>query len=138
LTYFFDRNLAVRLARMLAAYDDGNTIVHQDADNRFTPNTADVELIRALSGDMPPPVFLTADVSQRRDPVERKALADSGLTVVFFRRGWHQLSFHMQAVKLLTLWPDVVRLTTRARVPTAFEISAAARKVDDLGPTAKL
>jgi hypothetical protein len=70
-----------------------------------------------------------------RNPEERRALAMSGLTCVFFRKGFHSLPFHTQAVKLLTIWPEVVRETSRCTEPTAFEVTPAAKKVQRIGPT---
>lgn len=132
MNFFFDRCVSVRIARMLGAYERDHQIIHQDDDARFTTETTDVELITAIADD-PKPVFITADISQRREPLERKALRDSGLTIFFIRRGFHQLPFHQQAVKLLNLWREIVRLAERAKEPTAFEISPAARKVTDCG-----
>ena len=41
--FFFDRNIAARLARMLDQFDDVHTIRHHDDDGRFTPTTPDIE-----------------------------------------------------------------------------------------------
>jgi hypothetical protein len=123
---------------MLDAFDADNTVVHQDEDGRFSSQSTDVELISLLAADRPRPVFVTGDVNQRRNPIERNALSESGLTIVFLRKGWHQQQFHVQAVKLLQIWPEIVKVVSRVKEPFAFEISAAARKVDSLLPTAKL
>jgi hypothetical protein len=138
LNFFFDRCVSIRIARMLAAFDRLHQVTHQDDDARFDNDTPDVELIRLIAEDDPKPVLITADVTQRKDPIERKALRESQLTVVFLRRGFHQLTFHQQAVKLLTIWPEVVKHVERVREPTAFEISPAARKLDRLGATKDL
>jgi hypothetical protein len=123
---------------MLAAYERTHQIVHQDDDARFTQETTDIELITAIAAERPKPVFVTADASQQRDPLERKALSERNLTVIFVRRGFHQLEFHQQAVKLLTHWPEIVKQAERAKEHTAFEISPAARKVDRLCQTIDL
>jgi hypothetical protein len=138
LNFFFDRCVAVHLARMLNAYDRENTIAHLDDDNRFSPATADIDWIQTLASDDPKPILMTADQRLRRDPVERRALASSGLTVVFFRAGFHNLTFHDQAIKLLTIWPTIVEVVSHAREPMAFEITPAARKVDRLCRTDQL
>lgn len=123
---------------MLNAYDRDNTIAHLDDDSRFSPGTADIIWIEAIASDDPKPVLMTADQRLRRDPVERRALAGSGLTVVFLRAGFHNLTFHDQAVKLLTIWPKIVEVVSHVREPTAFEITPAARKVDRLCRTDQL
>jgi hypothetical protein len=133
--FFFDRCVPRRLAWMLDAFDPDNTVGHQDDDARFPPETPDERLISALAQDSSTPVLVTSDRAMRRNPVERLALAGSGLTVVFLRSGWHRLRFHDQAVKLLRLWPEIVHAVARVREPTVFEISPAARKVQRIGPT---
>jgi hypothetical protein len=138
LNFFIDRCVAVHLARMLDAYDRDNTILHLDDDNRFSPDTSDIDWIQTTASDTPKPVLITADQRLRRDPVERHALAHSGLTIVFLRAGFHNLTFHDQAVKLLTIWPKIVEIATRVTEPTAFEITPAARKVDRLCRTKDL
>lgn len=134
--FFFDNCLAERLVRMLAAYDGENTIVH--LKDEFAENTQDVDFIPELARRDPRPVYLTADLRQRRDRAERAALAESGLTVVFFKNGFNSLPMHDQAVKTLKLWPAIVEATTRARQPTAFEITPAGTKVDRVGLTREL
>src|SRR5688572_24408652 len=118
---------------MLDAYDRDHAVAHLDDDGRVTKDTSDLEWMRTIAADEPKPVLITADVRIRRDPVERQALRDSGLTVVFFRAGFHDLDMHQQAVKLLTIWPEIVKQVSRVVEPTAFEITPAARKVDRLG-----
>lgn len=136
--FFFDRCIAPRLARMLDAYDAENHIYHQDDDRRFDDKIKDTDLIRTLAKDVRKPVFLTADTSMSRMHAERRALAESHLTVVFFRRTFHNLDFHTQAVKLLKIWPEIVHETSRCRHPTAFEITPAATKVQQLRATKDL
>lgn len=139
MNFFTDRNIAVRLARMLDAYDAQNTIRHQDDDSRFDKDTSDVVLLKTLGAEDPKPVFITADLNLfKRDPDERRALGESSLTVVFLRKRFHSLPFHTQAVKLLKIWPSIVSETSRARQATAFEITPAATKVQLPGPTAEL
>jgi hypothetical protein len=136
--FFFDRNVSVRLARMLEAYDADNKIVHQNDDARFVHDSPDTDIIQAPSGDDPRPVLVTADEAMRRRPHERMALAASGLTVIFVRPGFSKLDRHTQAVKLLTAWPEIVKATSRCKVPTAFEIGPGARKVQTLCDTKDL
>ncbi|NLF31087.1 MAG: hypothetical protein GX591_09400 [Planctomycetes bacterium] len=135
--FYFDNNLPIRLARMLNHFDAGHTVSHITEDRRFQHNTPDVDIIASLAAESPRPVFLTADMSMyRKVPVERLALADSGLTIVFFRRNFDNLDFPTRAWKLVKLWPQIIAETTRCRVPTMFEITAKAEKVQSLGPTA--
>lgn len=138
MNFFFDRCVAFRLARMLDAYDRDSTIRHLDDDSRFSANTPDIEWIQTIAFDSPRPVLVTADQRMRRDPVERQALTHSGLTIVFLRAGFHNLTFHDQAVKLLTTWPKIIEAVSRATEATAFEVTPASRKVDRLCKTIQL
>lgn len=123
---------------MLNIYDRSHTINHQDDDSRFAQDIDDVSLIRTVASDSPKPVFVTADTAMKRKPLERAALADSGLTIVFFRGGWAELDVHTHAWKMVRIWPDIVKAVTRCSEPTAFEIAPQARKVDRLCRTADL
>ncbi len=136
--FFFDRNIPIRLAKVVGAYDPEHTVIHQDNDNRFRPQSTDIEIISQLANDKPKPVFVTADEAMRRNANERKALADSQLTLIFFKAGWHQLDFHTRAVKLLDIWPVLTQTCQHVREPTAFEITAVFKKLDLIGPTLNL
>jgi len=139
---FFDRNISVHIARMLDHFDRENNIVHQDDDARFMPDSKDVEIIRTLSGESPKPVWVTADISQKKNPNERAALGSSGMTIFFAKR--NQLTPHVQSLKWLAIWPTLVEFAERARVPTAFQIPFGRiggrlnTKIDTLGPTSSV
>jgi hypothetical protein len=137
LKYFSDRNLGITIIRMLTAYEQVHSLIHQDDDGRFTKHSTDVEIITTLGAETPKPVLLTADL-YRADPEERKALRVAKLTVVFFKSGFHEVSFHEQAVKCLKIWPELVEVTTRCNEPTVFEIKPTAVKVSRLCKTADL
>ena len=136
--FFFDRNIARQLARVLAGYETKHEVLHEDDDPRFRKDSKDVFVINALAHEKPKPVFLTADLNMRsKYPREREALAESGLTVVFFRKTFHNLPVHTQATKLLKAWPRIVEATCRCSRPTAFEVNANG-KIEEIGPTGTL
>ena len=115
---------------MLDAFDLENVVRHQDQDSRFVDVSEDTLIVATVAKDDPPPIFMTCDVNMyTRNPVERKALKESGLTCVFIKKNFNNLSFHQQAMKLLSLWPAIVRETSLCRFPTAFEITPAATKL---------
>jgi len=124
---------------MMAHFDRENTIQHLDDDVRFEQDSDDVFIIETIANDNPKPIWITADIAQKRILVERAALAESGMNVGFFKRFQKGMTFHDQALRILTVWPSIVELCSRVRVPTAFEISSGStRKVDLLGPTSSL
>jgi hypothetical protein len=137
--FWFDRNIAVNIAHILRAFDKQHEVVHQDDDPRFARTDADTFIIPTVAAEYPRPVFITADISMyARVPLERKALAASGMSIVFFKKGFHSLEYHTQAVKILTVWPKIVEVVADAHVPTAFELTAAMRKPEVICKTCEL
>lgn len=134
--FLFDRCIAERLVRMIAVYEIAHTVRY--LDDKFDRKTKDVDWITAAAAWEQPPVVITADNRMRCDPVERQALAASKLTIVFLKAGFHDLLIHTQAVKLLTVWPEIVTETLAVREPTAFEISPQCKRVELIGRTSKL
>ena len=137
--FFFDENTSPRIARMLAAYDLDSTVRNIHDDKHIFLGTKDIPLLDALRTENPKPVLITADVNMAtRHPDERQALANSGLTVVFFTPKFHDLDMHQQAIRALTVWPAIVDAVRRYAVPTAFAIKARSREPIRLGPTSQL
>lgn len=120
MTFFFDRCIALPIARMLGAFELIHNVIHQDEDGRFENDSEDIEIINTLALESPRPVWITADIAQRRVNAERAALRDSGMTIFFCKR--NNLTPHLQSLKMLAIWPTVVSRAVNVRVPTAFEI----------------
>lgn len=140
--FFFDRNISVHIARMMGHFERVHTVVHQDDDNRFEDDAADEDIIDTLASESPKPIWVTADIKQLRGEKERAALGSSGMTIFFFK-GFHKNKLpHLQALKVLAVWPAIVDAAETARVPTAFEIPLGRiyrekliDKIVRLGPT---
>ena len=128
---------------MLHDIDREHSIVHQDDDNRFEDTSTDVHIINTLAAEEPKPVFLTEDISQKKNPEERKALANSGMSIVFWRK-LSQAAHTDQAIRVLAIWPSIVDYCNHCKVPTAFQVPAGKipkdlpRKLDTLGATREL
>jgi hypothetical protein len=140
LKFFFDNCMSPRLARGLAelAFFPDDTIVHLRNDDRFTSESLDPYIYSTLAKDKPPPVFVTSDRAQKtRGSVERQALKDSGLTVVFFAKDYAHLDIHSQALVAIKAWPEIRHSVARCSQPTIFDVSSHA-KVSPLLPTASL
>jgi len=129
--FFFDRNLPVRLARILDIFDAEHQVIHQDDDRRFASTDQDTYIIETLSQENPKPVFVSADVNiYTRRANERQALRGSGLTCVFLKKGFSNLPFREQTLKLVRLWSEIAKQTSRCRQPTTFEVTPAAVKLN--------
>lgn len=127
---------------MISHFDRENTIVHLDADNRFSHDDEDEHIINTVAEDEPKPVvWVTADLKQKREANERAALRNSKMHVVFFNKRFNANKPHYQAMKILAVWPTLQSLCTTAKQPTAFEVPSgpqSSAKVDTLGPTSEL
>jgi PIN like domain len=118
---------------MLDGYDIDNEVRHHD--DAFEKTTADEVWIVQLSKASPSDVVLTGDIRIMKAEAPALALKASGLTCFFLKSGWINIPMHQQAVKLLTLWPDLVSEAQRVREPTLFEVPISGRKVDRIGFT---
>jgi PIN like domain len=143
--FFFDRNISVHIARMIAHFERVHDVIHQDDDGRFHRSDLDPAIIARVGQDRPAPVWISADRAQNRIPAERAALRDSGMHCFFFRNlfGKTHQTPHFQALKVLSVWPKLVETAERAKVPSAFEIPCGRianlhEKIDPLGATAQL
>ncbi len=134
--FFVDRCIPCGLARMLDGYELEHEVRHHD--DRFAPVTPDVEWIRELAADDPPPAVLTSDTRLRRNTAETAALREADLTVFILKKGWTNLTYHEQACHLLRVWPLIVRNSLEARSPTVFEVPVAGRKLNRLAATREL
>ena len=128
--YFFDRNLSVHLARMASQYKTAIEVRHLDDDSRFRIDSSDVEIIQALQNESPSPVFVTGDLNiKRKHPHERKALGESGLTAIFFRKTFHNMQFEDQVVKFFKVWPRILEEIAICEAPTIFEVTPNAKLI---------
>lgn len=121
MNFFFDRNFPRPIARMLGHFERDHNVVHQDDDGQFSPDSEDVHIINTLAARSPSPVWITADLSQKRVPSERAALRNSGMTIFFCKRA-SRLTPHIQTLKMIAVWPALVKAAETAKVPTAFEV----------------
>lgn len=136
--FFFDRNIANRLVRVLNEWSTSDDLLHQDDDDRFEKTSSDVFIIQTLSKERPRPIFLTADLNIRRKyPEERRALRDSGLIVFFFKKGFHNLPIRVQAQKAIGIWDEIVEKATQCSKPVAFSVGPNG-KIEEHGLTKNL
>jgi hypothetical protein len=56
------------------------------------------------------------------------------LTLVLFRKTFHNLPVHTQAIKILKIWPEIVESTCGRLMPTAFKVNSNG-KIEKIGPT---
>lgn len=119
--FFFDNNLAPKLARGLnAMVQPEHEIVHlKDA---FPADTEDHVWMQSLAGDKKLAI-VTADVCIGRNPHEVRAWKEAGHTIFFLKPGWLNLRFWDQANKFTNCFPDLIEEAEDAERGSAFSVS---------------
>lgn len=130
--FFFDRNMSIRIARMVSAIETGHTIRHHDDDQRCEPTTEDTAWIAALRADDPPWVVISGDGRILRNKVERAALEEAGLKFFCMSKAWASMRLYEYAWKFMKVWPEILETATHAK-KRLFEVSGGrALKVDPI------
>ena len=137
MTYFFaDESISIRLVRMLVIFDRKNRI--RGLQHSFPRGTPDTRWIREIAAWNPKPVIICGDGRITRNPVERAVLREAGLTFICFSIGWMNLSWEVQAWKLIKVWPDVLRAVSKIKEPTLFKVTVSSLKVQEVQPIAQI
>lgn len=121
MTFFFDNNLAPKLAHGLNQMVEPDHHVEHLTD-RFPGNTEDATWMNALSNRLDL-IIVTADVRIRRNPHEVKAWQAAGHTIFFLKPGWTDLRFWEQANKFTKCFPELIEQAERAEQGSAFIVS---------------
>jgi hypothetical protein len=123
--FFFDRNMAPQLARMVNALEREHTAQSHYDDDRFTDTTSDVEWIKVLADDDPPWVIISGDGRILKNKAELSALKEAGLTFFCLSRQWMHMKIYEQAWKFIKAWPDILE-NAKGTTPRIYEISGGA------------
>lgn len=140
MNFFFDNAVSPKLVCSLRTLEmnSEDVFIHLLEDRRFEHSSPDEFIIGTIAKDSPKPVWLTADKSQAtRGSAERLALRNSGLSVVFFAKGYGNLPIHLLASKIIAVWPEIRRAVSSCRVPTAFTVRING-SIEELFPTANM
>lgn len=121
-----DENLPRGLARALnsIAISDEHEIIH--VLDLVAPGTSDVDLFEASIG-AGVQVHITQDNHNRR-PIEREAIARSGLIVFVLAKGWSSLTLYDKAARLIEWWPRIMNQAELITPPAMFRVPV--RKVN--------
>jgi hypothetical protein len=119
--FFFDNNIALRLARGFNEFVKGkHEVVH--LRQRFQPDTPDVDWMRALSRESNW-VILSGDVAIGRKSHEVEAWKSAGHTIFFLKAGWTNIEFWQQVQKLAKCFPDIMERAQRAKPGDSFLVT---------------
>jgi hypothetical protein len=119
--FFLDNCLAVRHARALHEILQPEHEVHH-LKTKFLPDTKDEEWIREL-GKEGRWIVISGDYRIGKNPHERAAWHESGLTVFFLAKGWMNIELRVQHMKLLRIIDDIIEEANHAKPGSGFMIS---------------
>ena len=92
------------MARGIAEFSRArDEVVH--LSERFDRNTPDVVWIRALQGEGW--IIVSGDTRISRNPAERAAWHESGLTAFFLDDSWARRKYWIQVRELVHWWPTI-------------------------------
>jgi hypothetical protein len=122
LRFFFDNNLALKLAKGLNIFaSPAHTVVH--LKDKFPANTEDAQWMKELAAEEDW-IVVTADVRIGKNPHEVKAWKEAGHTIFFLKSGWTDMAFWVQAYKFTKCFPDLIEKAEKAKRASAFIVSA--------------
>ena len=115
--FLFDNCLPPNIARALSELDPNHRIEH--LRDRFPQDIEDPEWIRQLAdeGDW---VIVSADTRIPKNPQNRQAWRQSGLTGFFFLKAWTNHPFWEQAWRAVRWWPDITRTADTVQPGVGF------------------
>ena len=129
--FFFDRNMPLRIARMVDVFETENVVRHHDDDGRFHEQTTDIEWLDTLRQDEEPWVIVSGDGRILKNKAEAQQLRQTGFTFFCLAKQWMHMNFRTEyAWKFLRVWPQIVENAELSK-HRVFEVSGgSALKVE--------
>ncbi len=128
MNYFFDNNLPPSLARALnfLSNRDGDTVV--PLVDKFERSISDIDWISALNheGNW---VVISGDMRIMKNPHEKAAWVESGLTIFFLAKAWMHISYWEKAWKIVKWWPEITSQSKRIESGTSFIVPIKGAKM---------
>lgn len=128
MNFFFDNNVSLYIVRALGCLSEKDKHYVTYLRNEFAPNTDDVIWMSKLKkeGNW---IIISGDTRIKRNPHEREAWLESGLTTFFLAKGWMNIPFWIQAQKLVRWWPLIVEQSQRVQSGNFFEVPVNGNKM---------
>lgn len=131
MTFYFDENIAPRIARALAVLTEVEPIEVHSTIDVFGRGALDEEWIPKVGENNG--IVITQDLNIHRTRHQRELYKKHKVGVVFFKppkkKGylyWEMLT------QILTSWPDIIKTIERAERPFAYLIKPKSRKLEKL------
>ncbi len=123
--FFFDNNLAVKMARGVNGFVSPDHQVMHWKDKFAADSDDSVWTAQLAQGEAW--IIITADARAGQNPHEIEAWKQTGHTVFFLKSGWLKLAFWEQAQKLVECFPEIIRQAERAERGSAFMVATSGR-----------
>ena len=124
--FFFDRNMAPQLARMVDVLEREHIARSYYDDDRFQETDSRCGVDSAHSPPMTRPGLSSAATGDiLRNKTELSALKEARLTFFCLSRTWMHMSLYEQAWKFIKTWPQIVE-NAKGTTPRIYEISGGA------------
>ncbi|MBA3607223.1 MAG: hypothetical protein H0W43_01715 [Chthoniobacterales bacterium] len=123
--FFFDNNLAPKLARSLhVLVEPEHEVIH--LKEKFPGNTPDEVWMTGLAGELDW-VIISGDVRIGKNPHEIEAWRAAGHTVFFLKPGWTNYDFWTQAYKFVKCFPEIISTAAKARSGDFFVVAGCGK-----------
>lgn len=133
LGFLFDRCFPRPIARMIEQYELNHIVRFLDDDERFRPDSSDVEIIEMLGADSTFRwTLISADTRITRRPAEFAVLLGVNIKFFYCGRAWFKMSMHEQAWRFVRAWPQLVE-TAENHKKKIFEIEGVNLKLTPSG-----
>lgn len=129
--FFLDNCISYRAAKMLDAFDSDNSVVA--LRERFEQATPDVEWMRKVAEWPDIPFVVSGDGRILRNAVEKKVLAETGLTFFVLAPQWAKASWDDTAWRLVRAWPTIAQAARHNTRQTVYEIPFNKQKLSRSG-----
>lgn len=126
--FFFDNNISHFIVGALNCLSEKEGHVVVALRDKFKQNVDDKTWIKSLKdeGDW---IIISGDTRIKKNPHERAAWLESGLTTFFLSKGWMNISFWVQAQKLVKWWPEIIAQARRIETGNFFEVPINGNKM---------
>jgi hypothetical protein len=117
--FFFDENLAPRLAKAIGDLCEEAEVVH--LRSRYGPRTSDVHWLRELASEGGW-TLVVADARIWTRPQEQEILREGRFPAFLLAKGWTNHGFWDQAWHLVRWWPILMEVAARLKPGEHYEV----------------
>jgi len=131
MTFYFDENIAPRIARALAVLTEAEPIEVYSNVDVFKRGAKDEEWIPKVGKN--DGIVITQDLNIHRTRHQRELYKKHNVGVVFFKPPKkHGYPYWEMLTQILTSWPDIIKTIERAERPFAYIIRPKSKKLEKL------